>query len=321
MTHEEQHPKNQNFKSDENQNTLKVEIVSNWSFLEILGDRKKVSKIIASLLILVVTIFIGLAFVTISIKRIYPYNDIKINSSGAITMQNENIEIIYWLFNTADLWSNSGIKVKKDDVLTIRASGKFHTAIHHLVKDTRSNKKLDDNWVGTDGDGKNNISTRDSLRKQYRIFADKAQDALIMQVIPENIDKNSEEFEKYLSFTDGNNKDNFHFIGKERIDLRIHNNGILHFAVNDIVLTENVINKMIAENNSLIDKYAANHPKDTVWVKLNDKFFKFGKYPCYVTATKDTNEMIYYREKKYYNAWYDDNVGSFLIVIERKKSQ
>lgn len=29
--------------------------------------------------------------------------------------------------------------------------------------------------------------------------------------------------------------------------------------------------------------------------------------------------MSYYNEQRYYNAWYDDNVGSFLIVVELKK--
>lgn len=36
-------------------------------------------------------------------------------------------------------------------------------------------------------------------------------------------------------------------------------------------------------------------------------------YPFY-------NEMTYYRENHYYDAWYEDNVGSFLIVVERRKN-
>lgn len=84
--------KEQNIDTKDEDNTLKVEIVSNWSLLEILSDRKKVLKIMISLLVFVFTIFIGLAFVTISIKRIYPYNDIKVNAFGATTMQNEDVE-------------------------------------------------------------------------------------------------------------------------------------------------------------------------------------------------------------------------------------
>ena len=33
------------------------------------------------------------------------------------------------------------------------------------------------------------------------------------------------------------------------------------------------------------------------------------------------NELIYYFDKKYRDPWYMDNVGSFLIVIERKTNK
>lgn len=33
------------------------------------------------------------------------------------------------------------------------------------------------------------------------------------------------------------------------------------------------------------------------------------------------NELIYYYDKEYRDPWYMDNVGSFLIVIERKTNK
>lgn len=314
----------------EMQNTLKVEIVSNKSLFDILGDTKRVWKVILVLFILVFTIFVALAFVTIAIKRIYPYNDIKINALGATTMQNEDKEVIYWLFNTADLWANSGIKVKKGDLLTIRASGRFHTAIHHLVEDAKKNKKLDDAWVSTDGEGKQE-NERDRLRAQYRIFKNKPQDALLMQVIPQDIDlsdtivnrnhtdtiiRDSYRIFEYIPTFENektNNKlqtrDNYYYIGKEREDLLINNDGILHFAVNDIVLTDSVIKVM--------QKFAEDNPTRST---ERDGGLRFGEYPPTDPDTSKT-EMDYYLENHYHNAWYDDNVGSFLIVIERKSNK
>jgi hypothetical protein len=383
MEQEKDIKKQQDSDNNGKTNTLEVKIVSNWSLLEILSDRKKVLKTILSLLILVFTIFIGLAFVTISIKRIYPYNDIKVNSFGVTSMQNEDVEIIYWLFNTADLWANSGIQVRQGDILTIRASGRSHTAIHHLVDNVTNNKKLSDNWVGTDGDYKRSFSKRDSLRMQYRLFPNRAQDALIMQVIPEKAGRGDiEELKKYLTFDDKDNKDNKHkeniyFIGKERVDLLINNDGFLHFAVNDIVLTDAVIDKMCAHNDSLIrsklvlknenisertwkeriylltnndgflhfavndivltdaaiDKICAkndslirsklvlNSIPDDDWKKYNEDFFDFGNYPDSSKITQHCNEMTYYKKIHYNNAWFDDNIGSFLIVVERKKNK
>ena len=93
----------------------------------------------------------------------------------------EDTEISYWLFNTAELWANSGIEVKKGDVLTIRASGASHTAIHHLVEDAGSNKTLRDKWVGTGGTRPTG-STRDKYRREYRIARNLPEGILLMGV-------------------------------------------------------------------------------------------------------------------------------------------
>jgi len=310
-------------------NTLKVEIISHRSLLEILGDWKHSFKIMGSILILVLFIFLGMIAIVITVKKIYPYSNIKTNLYGATTVENEETEVIYWLFNTAELWSNSGIKVNEGDILTIRASGKSHTAIHHLVEEAKDNKELTDKWVGTDGGEKRIINPeekRDILRMKYRIFANKPQDALLMQVVTEDIDfstKIDSVFESYLrfdyitppsKFDIQEHRKNFYFIGKERINLRINQRGILHFAVNDIVLTRPIIDAMIKENNDSI--------RDRDWKEYNKKYFKFGPYPDSLkTLTQDKNEMHYYKDNNYYNAWIEDNVGSFLIIVERRKGK
>ena len=343
-----------NPEEEKKDSTLKVEIVSHVSLLEILSDNKKVFKIMIALLVLVLTIFIGLAIVTISIKSFYPYNEIKVNAFGATTMQNEDVEITYWLFNTADLWANSGIHVEAGDKLTIRASGKSHTAIHHLVEAAQINAILEDKWSGTDGEIK--TSKKDLLRTNYRIFKEHKQDALLMQVIPDKVSdkilkRNDNDFNYVNDYfvVSQKNKDNVYFIGKEQIDLIIYESGILHFAVNDVVLTESIIKAMIRENNDSIIKavgYKDNDEEkdstsfsdyiiknkipdkkedtitfDRAWRKKNKDFLDFGRYPDKDSCRSNHNEMTYYLEKNYYNAWFDDNVGSFLIVVERKKNK
>lgn len=277
---------------------LKVEISQYKSLHRILSSPWSVFKVIVTLLIFIVTLFTGLALVTIALKQMYPYNNIKINAWGATSMQDEHKEVIYWLFNTADLWANSGIHVEENDVLTIRASGKSYTAMHHLIKAADVNAVPIDKWVGTSGDIRD--SARDVERGHYRIFKDKPQDALVMQVIPENVNmwdttENKYYLRKdYLDVKKGNKDENFYFIGKERVNLRIHHSGVLHFAVNDIVLTRAVI---------------AGMKSDPVKMEL----MKLGN------AIDGTHELDYYNKHNYYNAWFDDNIGSFLIVIERQK--
>ena len=85
-----------------------------------------------------------------------------------------------------------------------------------------------------------------------------------------------------------NDTTNIYYIGKERVDLRVNQDGYMHFAVNDIVVTTSVADVMIKNN----EKEGLNLKGD---------------------------EMLDYKRWKYANVWYDDNIGSFLITIERKK--
>ena len=59
-------------------------------------------------------------------------------------------------------------------------------------------------------------------------------------------------------------------------------------------------------------------------IKAAGEFYALGHYPqseCkeYYDAYPLVNELLYYYDKGFTDAWYVDNVGSFLIVIERKK--
>lgn len=229
---------------------MKITIESNKTLLEILDDKRKVLKLLIIIVVLAMTIFIGLSFVTVSIKSVYPYNSIRVNAFGTTTMQDEDKEIHYWLFNTAELWANSGIYVEKGDKLTIRSSGKYNTAIHHLVNAADSNKNNSD-WIGPDGHEKD--SDRDKLRAEFRIKPNQPVDAIIMQVRHDN--KN-----KYSSI---------YYIGKECVDLRIHESGYLHFAVNDILLREDVIENMIKRNNSLIKNAITRQVIDSLQKKID----------------------------------------------------
>lgn len=336
---------------------MKITIESNKTLLDILDDKRKVLKLLIIIVVLAMTIFIGLSFITVSIKSVYPYNSIRVNAFGATTMQSEDREIHYWLFNTAELWANSGIHVKEGDRLTIRSSGKFNTAIHHMINAAESND-FNIDWLGPEG-GKSS-QKRDEQRMDFRIFTKLPANALIMQVVPDTCNALSVS----LITRNPRNKNDIYFIGKERVDLIVQKEGNLHFAVNDIVLTEDVINRMIKQNDDsigsrmmkLIDsigstKRKGDHGLDLkkwreinkesymdAWRMLNKEFLGFGPAPGQDKIWDTCNEMTYYRDsivkthKKYhktitdsvgtyYNAWFDDNVGSFLIVVERIKSK
>jgi hypothetical protein len=184
-----------------------------------------------------------------------------------------------------------------------------------------------------------------------------------MQVIPSNMQNNSDtwlsqkETEKYLD------NGQIEIIGKERRNLRISQDGVLHFAVNDIVLTDSILKKMYREHiddlyrsklkivseldssyyykqfdrlgkekngskilDSLIDRLTKrNLVNDSSLSKYAEKTgFCLGHYPKSVNnsaydAYPIVNELVYYKQMRFRDPWYVDNIGSFLIVIERKR--
>lgn len=374
-----------------NEKKIIIEVKKHDFLLKILQDRKQTWRIMTGLAIITLIFFLGLGIAVTILRTFYPYSSIQTTKYGSTIIKNDNKEVIYWLFNTAELWANSGIKVKKGDVITIRSSGSAHTAIHHLVDNSRDNVRQRMDWVKTEGIT-NETAPRDRLRKQHRIFSNMPTGALIMQVIPDNINLHemmleeasnkvhkadnttlSKNIDKQLVKTVYNST-RFYYIGAERSNIKISEDGILHFAVNDIVLTHDIINRMMANNLYEIltnGKYVDNTIKSdetSVLKKAQAKFkdisfdkpeeeklklcasaftktetkdisdikpitesikdidiskiaYSFGRSEGISKATLFQNEMTYYKDSLYRNAWYDDNIGSFLIIIEKDGKQ
>lgn len=355
-----ENPNNQQ-QTPENQPKIEITVKRHQQLFELLKDPNKLWRVLASLFLVIMVLFIGLAFVVISIKKFYPYNLIETNIQGASIVKSEDKDVIYWLFNTADLWANSGIEVQEGDVLTIRASGSSFTAIHHLVDASKKNSTPQDKWVGTEGQDKD--FPRDVLRMKYRLCKDVPEGILLMKII------SSDSAHKELKeWSDDMLTKDIEVIGKERT-LYISKPGILHFAVNDIVLTDSILNKMykeyvksiseipkqwISENdintlatridtikmikpqkvsdykNTLIDSISKENNKSwnnnkSSLKKVEKTGLAMGHYPrfdedsTYYSAYPLINELVYYKQIKFIDAWYMDNLGSFLIVIERKR--
>lgn len=358
---------------DNNKNQkVEIEIVRHKGLFEILRDPKQLWKVMLAMFLLIIVLFFGLSVVVVSVKSMYPYETVRTNPYGATILEDEDKEVIYWLFNTAELWANSGIEVKADDVLTIRSSGQMHTAIHHLVENAGKNKLLDDRWLGTEGEQMNpNKLAKDKLRTKFRIARKNPESILLMQVIDYENSNLSTEFitrsdpghQEILSCLNSNE---VIVIGEERRNLRPGKDGILHFAANDIVLTDTVITEMYRQymdsilafdksKNYNIFNYNAEAewrdlynscivgdgnivkelPKKAELQKALDTLAKReykGEYANVGLAFKMydmqdatmypvVNELTFYKQEKFRDAWFADNIGSFLIVIERKKQK
>ena len=223
----------------EKEPVVKVSIVRNKDLVEILKSPTLTGKLILTVFLIVIFLFLGLTVVVVSVKRLFPYNTITTNPYGATLMKDEDKTVAYWLFNTSSLWADSGIEVKEGDVLTIRASGSMHTAIHHLVTDAAHNNKLRDPWMDTDGGREK--SERNPDRERHRLAPLVDENVLLMRVLESNQETNP------LQDTSETDSKTIYVIGKERTNLRIRSTGRLQFAVNDIVMTPGKIRTMYNE--------------------------------------------------------------------------
>lgn len=332
---------------------VSIEIIRHRQFFEMLRNPLTMWKVLLSLFLILVVFFFGIASVIVLVKSFYPYNSIKTNLNGATIMKDEDKEIIYWLFNPAQLWADSGIEVEVGDQVSIRSSGAHHTAIHHLVDDAQNNKKLRDKWTGTEGEDR--TDSVNVNRSRYRMAPNVPQMKLLMNIVAPGD-----------SALDENYRNGIVEIGRERTNLYIGKKGRLVFAVNDIALTSNVIDAMYKEyvrglethplggrtlsgndtaeiiglydsfSDSIKEKKSVDgilnqiaeingrvYTADTAAIKEIKKdvacySFGLGAYPGRENEFPLVNELLYYRQKKFNNAWFVDNVGSILIVIERK---
>lgn len=352
---------------------VEIEIVRHRALVELLRDPRSLWRLLLTMFLLLVILFLGLSVVVFSIKKLYPYNAIETNLYGATTFEGESKDVTYWLFNTAELWANSGIEVRRGDVLTIRTSGAWHTAVHHLVSAAEKNTMLPDSWVSSDGEDHNRSDERWNYRARYRLSETNPDGVLLMEIIPHYSAKvttdlsgkgRSRPFVEYVNvYTDVSFSR--YVIAKERVNLLVKSDGLLHFAVNDIVLTRGKIKRMYEdfvdnlERDGLLDGGSAGELrkwvkswKDTVgcysvppppaftgnaptFGELEERHcpYMYGRNadadsyrtelngkPGFGTDCCLNNELLYYYNKGFLDAWYVDNVGSFLVVVERKRS-
>lgn len=320
-------------KNRQQQNSkIEIEINRFKHIVEALNNPQMLSKIVIVISLIIILVFIGISGIALLVKKFYPYKAVETNQYGATVIQSEDNEVTYWLFNSADLWANSGIEVKAGQILSIKTSGAFHTAIHHLVDDAEKNK-LSDKWLRPDG-GVQSKENKDYSRSKYRIAPEYEFNAILMQVLPKEIGCMGNEWYKtktntlknidtnhFWDYIDGGvtgepTAANIYVIGEGRDNIEIQDDGILFFSCNDIALTPRKINSMKDSVNVRDTTYEKNGV--TIRRKVDVGPFLISKRPY--GNDNDSTELDYYKRTNYINAWFTDNVGSFLIVIERKKN-
>lgn len=77
-------------------------------------------------------------------------NQLIINNQGAFNPKKSmNCEYALYLFNTAELWANSGIQVNADDKIRINFSGAYNSWVEGTIWAAINNKELEYSWVSS----------------------------------------------------------------------------------------------------------------------------------------------------------------------------
>lgn len=236
-----------------------------------------------------VLIFCGALYLTVLILRpLFSTASVTVTEHGAYIIEMQGKRKFHWLFTASSMWESSGIKVHKDDEIKFSISGKANLAVHHLVKSAEDDSIPYFHWSGPDGD--NEIQRKfyrdaDHHRQKKRIAVGENPGILLMQVVP---DGNSP-----ILRPDNKTCDCLYVVGSgKQGNIRIRQSGILYFALNDIPLDPNMENYYVITP-EIDQDYAKRHNVQTQKRKW-EQIVKWG----------------------YWNLWFDDNVGYFVISAE-----
>lgn len=236
-----------------------------------------------------VFLFIILVFFLKSVLLFKPNSSI--NQQGAFVVpQYCGKEQYMYLFNSANLWANTGIKVLEGDKLTVSASGSFYSSISNLNESSKLNK------VTTYS--RSLISdTTDSIEESSLLIYNKKDarfGSLLLQI------KEDEQLD-YDCQNDGSIIQINNYNRKKLETIIIEKSGNLYFAVNDIYLSDDILKKF-PKNHYLQNKYNLK-----TYIDNNGK-------KCHIDTIDNYN--LFPKEM-----WFYDNVGEILlnIVIIRNK--
>ncbi|MEH2085050.1 MAG: hypothetical protein V7K89_35285 [Nostoc sp.] len=185
------------------------------------------------------------------------------------------------------LWLNTGLSVKPGQEVKIAATGSVNVAIHRLINSTKEHKPLEPGWLDPAGDQGTSRNAIDELRKQYLIDPNAPFGSLIAGIFPEG----KAQLGKDNPHPDGLE---IYSVGKEK-SFRSKEGGKLWLVVNDSVLNKDAKDAYVPTQQVLDEAYPP---------------------PKSVTVNKRLQEWENIKSRRYFQAFFDDNVGEFLVQIE-----
>jgi hypothetical protein len=230
-------------------------------------------------------LFILLAVLTLFIYVVIgmlPLGNIKkVDLAGNVIYFDDGKKRIYnFLFASSECWYDPGLTFYKGDVVTIRATGKYNTAIHHLVNYALSDTDKVYDWIGPAGIPIAKIKrSADLSRLSGLIDKTKNYGCLLVRKVLDN-GKDTSRVYSYDAV-------------KQEIQIEFKELGALQFIVNEPILQNNEEFRNLYFVDSMEDR--------TYWLKRGRE------------QAKSWNNIV---RNGNYTLWLEDNIGDFLITLE-----
>ena len=195
--------------------------------------------IIVSIGLLMLTILISYSVIFIKDVLLHD-NKLFINSQGAFNPHKAlDCEYAMYLFNTADLWANSGIQVRKRDRIKINVSGAYHSSIEYLEKSSEDNYSPKYRWMyfrdkslaKAKTDPKESVDAEKYCIYRYPDKKAKYFGAPLFGIFPESSDVHHNPLIDTIE--SASRVEEWSEIRGRRFH-KVSNNGVLYFAVNDM---------------------------------------------------------------------------------------
>jgi hypothetical protein len=284
--------------------SIKIDDSHFFSVLIQPDNTKKLFHFVALFIALIMSIVFIVSLFVFFISDILLYkNSPKVNYAGAIVFERScNRQSILFLFNSADMWAETGIQLQKGDEIKISVSGGFNSDVFGLMTAAKNNKKLTYPWKSV-----RNKDNKKDKNLDLCIYNNKNKDAYFGSVLYR--------IDSELGCNDYDATTKIKQVNPKEAEFeKVNHNGMLYLSVNDIYLTPPVIDSLCEINRRRCCQ------KDII---DSAEFQNKGGRDSMILYYVDTNKNYiiggeklkeYFKNNK--NAFFNDNIGEVLVAID-----
>ena len=276
-------------------------------------------------------------------------NDIAVSRTGALMPRKAcQCEQALYLFNTSQLWADTGITLNEGDRVKISVSGAFHSSLPQLVRAARENRRPPYAWLDASAADEQRFVDTDSLReepgggagtgRQPSVVAGSEEcivpearfGAILYQIVPDaepcSSDHTAAGFAERVQVLSPDQGREFRPVTRS---------GTLYLAVNDIYLNDSITerheraNRLAAQR--FFERHAMAHDGDTTLLekplagdpKLIDAFLAESGIELYHRPHRDTLLFAGWRFRDYFRhnreVWFSDNLGQVALSVDIRR--